>query len=148
MAAAPVLAVTARADGRHIYPSDRLTGVRLIASLSKALAASHAKAGDLALNRAEVRLAKLLVNLAETAGQAHNGSTHIALGYSRREIAEMIGVSTETAARAHDPIGWRASREHRAELSGILPRVSSRRDRCHRRPAYRTIGRDASKACP
>jgi CRP-like cAMP-binding protein len=76
-----------------------MTGVRLIASLSKALAASHAKAGDLALNRAEVRLAKLLVNLAHSGGEARNGSTHIALSYSRREIAEMIGVSTETAIR-------------------------------------------------
>jgi CRP-like cAMP-binding protein len=76
-----------------------MTGVRLISSLSKALASSHAKAGDLALNRAEVRLAKFLVNLARTAGEARAGSTHVALDYSRREIAEMIGVSTETAIR-------------------------------------------------
>ncbi len=89
-------------------PGDRLTafvekhpmtGMRLIAALSKALAASYAKAGDLALNRAEVRLAKLLVNLARTSGEAKDGSTRVALHYSRREIAEMIGVSTETAIR-------------------------------------------------
>jgi CRP-like cAMP-binding protein len=89
-------------------PEDRLVpfvqkhpmvGIRLIASLSKALAVSHAKAGDLALNHAEVRLAKLLVNLARSEGELHNGSARIVLRYSRREIAEMIGVSTETAIR-------------------------------------------------
>jgi CRP-like cAMP-binding protein len=76
-----------------------MTGIRLIAALSKALAASHAKAADLALNRAEVRLAKLLVELARTSGQARDGATHVALDYSRRDLAEMIGVSTETAIR-------------------------------------------------
>jgi CRP-like cAMP-binding protein len=89
-------------------PADRLiafvqkhpmTGIRLIASLSKALAEARAKAGDLALNRAEVRLAKLLVGLADTAGQPQGGTTHIVLDYSRRDLADMIGVSTETAIR-------------------------------------------------
>jgi CRP/FNR family transcriptional regulator len=76
-----------------------MTGVRLIASLSEALAASHAKAGDLALNRAEVRLAKLLVKLAESGGEDREGMMHVHLPYSRREIADMIGVATETAIR-------------------------------------------------
>jgi CRP-like cAMP-binding protein len=76
-----------------------MTGVRLVAALSRALAAARRKAGDLALKRAEIRLAELLVQLARTAGEERDGGTHVTLGYSRREIAEMIGVSTETAIR-------------------------------------------------
>lgn len=83
-------------DFIQVHP---LTGVRLIAALSKSLSAARRKAGDLALKRAEIRLAELLVQLARTGGEVQNGATHVTLGYSRREIAEMIGVSTETAIR-------------------------------------------------
>lgn len=79
-----------------------LTGVRLIASLSKALAVARRKAGELALKRADARLADLLLRLADDArlGEApDNGPPCIWLTYSRRELAEMIGVSTETAIR-------------------------------------------------
>ena len=79
-----------------------LTGVRLIASLSKALAATRRKAGELALKRADARLADLLLRLADDArraADAGDGPTRIPLTYSRRELAEMIGVSTETAIR-------------------------------------------------
>ena len=83
------------------------TGVRLIAALSKELAATRRKAGELALKRADARLADLLLHLADdarhAAGNGNNGNgtapTHIPLAYSRRELAEMIGVSTETAIR-------------------------------------------------
>jgi CRP-like cAMP-binding protein len=96
-------------------PRDRLvrfierhpqTGVRLIAALSKALATTRRKAGELALKRADARLAELLLHLAgdarHAAGNSNgngNGPMHIHLAYSRRELAEMIGVSTETAIR-------------------------------------------------
>jgi CRP-like cAMP-binding protein len=76
-----------------------MTGVRLIAALSRALSAARKKAGDLALKGAEARLAELLVHLARNNGERTNGSTHFTLTYSRRELAEMIGVSTETAIR-------------------------------------------------
>lgn len=78
------------------------TGVRLIAALSKALAATRRKAGELALKRADARLADLLLRLAAHAPHAAGngaGPPRIALTYSRRELAEMIGVSTETAIR-------------------------------------------------
>jgi CRP-like cAMP-binding protein len=79
------------------------TGVQLMASLSKELAATRRKAGELALKRADARLADLLLRLADDAhraeGGARNGSGRIPLTYSRRELAEMIGVSTETAIR-------------------------------------------------
>jgi len=76
-----------------------MAGVKLIAALSKALSAARRKAGDLALKRAEVRLAELLVGFAARGGETRDGSTHVTLAYSRREIAEMLGVSTETAIR-------------------------------------------------
>jgi CRP-like cAMP-binding protein len=76
------------------------TAVRLIAALSKALAEARRKAGDLALKRADARLADLLLRLAREA--PHGGDNSVArirLTYSRRDLAEMIGVSTETAIR-------------------------------------------------
>lgn len=79
------------------YP---MTGVRLIAALSKSLSSARRKVRSLALKGAESRLADLLLQLAAAAGEhTDSGSTRVALGYSRREIAEMIGVSTETAIR-------------------------------------------------
>jgi CRP-like cAMP-binding protein len=79
------------------YPS---AGMRLIAALSKALAAARRKAGDLALKGAEHRLATLLVELLDESGAADgNGHAELTLGHSRRELAEMIGVSPETAIR-------------------------------------------------
>jgi CRP-like cAMP-binding protein len=81
-----------------------LTGVRLIASLSKSLAAARRRAGELALKRADARLADLLLRLAHDlprgdAPSNGNGPPRIRLTYSRRQLAEMIGVSTETAIR-------------------------------------------------
>ena len=75
--------------------------VRLIATLSKALAGARRKAGELALKRADARLADLLLRLAEESRRAGptTGPTRVRLVYSRRELAEMIGVSTETAIR-------------------------------------------------
>jgi CRP/FNR family transcriptional regulator len=78
------------------------TAVRLVATLSKALGGARRKAGELALKRADARLAELLLRFADDAnrdGAAGNGPTRIRLTYSRRELAEMIGVSTETAIR-------------------------------------------------
>jgi CRP/FNR family transcriptional regulator len=68
--------------------------VRLVAALSKALAAARRRARDLALKGAESRLAGLLEQLANG-----DGEPRVSQGYSRREIAEMIGVSPETAIR-------------------------------------------------
>lgn len=77
--------------------------IRLIAALGKALATSRRKAGDLALKRADARLANLLLHLADGAhnGEAPigDGTMRVPLDYSRRDLAEMIGVSTETAIR-------------------------------------------------
>jgi CRP-like cAMP-binding protein len=78
------------------------TAVRLVATLSKALAAARRKAGELALKRADARLADLLLRLAAEPrgdGVGGDGPARIRLTYSRRELAEMIGVSTETAIR-------------------------------------------------
>lgn len=81
-----------------------ITGVRLIAALSKALSAARKKVRDLALKPAKTRLAELLVQLARAAEDPErNGPTRVTLAYSRRELAEMIGVSTETAIRL---LGW------------------------------------------
>jgi CRP/FNR family transcriptional regulator len=91
-------------------PRDRLVrfverhpdvAVRLIATLSKALAGARRKAGELALKRADARLADLLLRLAEESRRtgATTDPTRVRLVYSRRELAEMIGVSTETAIR-------------------------------------------------
>ena len=78
-------------------------GIRLIATLSRALAATRRKAGELALKRADSRLADLLLRLGEAAWHgtelANGNGRHIRLAYSRRELADMIGVSTETAIR-------------------------------------------------
>jgi CRP-like cAMP-binding protein len=79
-----------------------MTGVRLIASLSKALAATRRKAGELALKRADARLAELLLHLADEAEPVDGTGkkrARVRLTYSRRDLAEMIGVSTETAIR-------------------------------------------------
>ena len=76
-----------------------MVGVRLIAALSSALAAARRKVRELALKRAEGRLAELLLQLIEGGSAPAIKGTRIALGYSRRELAEMIGVSTETAIR-------------------------------------------------
>jgi CRP/FNR family transcriptional regulator len=81
------------------YPK---TGVRMLATLSRALAMTRRKAGELALKRADARLADLLLRLGDATihtAEAGNGPTHIRLAYSRRDLAEMIGVSTETAIR-------------------------------------------------
>jgi CRP/FNR family cyclic AMP-dependent transcriptional regulator len=78
------------------------TAVRLVAILGRALAAARRKAGELALKRADARMAELLLGLAGDAardGAAGKGPIRIRLAYSRRELAEMIGVSTETAIR-------------------------------------------------
>lgn len=75
------------------------TAVRLVATLSQALAAARRRAGELALKRADARLADLLLRFAAEATPTDAGSTRIRLAYSRRELAEMIGVSTETAIR-------------------------------------------------
>lgn len=82
----------------HGHPA---TAVRLVAALSQALAATRRKAGELALKRADARLAELLLRFADDAPHATggNGPRRIRLAYSRRELAEMIGVSTETAIR-------------------------------------------------
>jgi CRP-like cAMP-binding protein len=79
-----------------------LTGVRLIAELSRTLAHTRRKAGELALKRADARLAELLVRLAADVRRTNgmgSGPIRIPLTYSRRDLAEMIGVSTETAIR-------------------------------------------------
>ena len=78
------------------YPK---AAVRLVATLSRALAGVRRKAGELALKRADARLAELLLHFADDAGGASGGPTRIRVEYSRREIAEMVGVSTETAIR-------------------------------------------------
>lgn len=76
------------------YPA---TGVRLIEALSRELALARRKVRDLALKRAESRLAALLIQLATA--QVGTAGNDLELAYTRREIAEMIGVSTETAIR-------------------------------------------------
>ncbi|MCC6766270.1 MAG: Crp/Fnr family transcriptional regulator [Deltaproteobacteria bacterium] len=78
------------------------TSIQLVATLSRALAATRRKAGELALKRADARLADLLLRLGD--GACHDADTNdapplIRLTYSRRELADMIGVSTETAIR-------------------------------------------------
>lgn len=78
------------------------TSVQLVATLSRALAATRRKAGELALKRADARLADLLLRLDDGAcrdADANGTPRLIRLGYSRRELADMIGVSTETAIR-------------------------------------------------
>ncbi|MCC6850632.1 MAG: Crp/Fnr family transcriptional regulator [Deltaproteobacteria bacterium] len=79
------------------------TSMQLIATLSRALAATRRKAGELALKRADARLADLLLRLGDGAcddADANDGAPRlIRLTYSRRELADMIGVSTETAIR-------------------------------------------------
>lgn len=75
--------------------SDPLMGARLIEALSRELALARRRAGDLALKRADSRLATLLLQLAG----AHSSAESLRLEYSRGELAEMIGVSTETAIR-------------------------------------------------
>jgi CRP/FNR family transcriptional regulator len=75
-----------------------MVAVRLIAALSRALAAARRKAGELALKRAEGRLADLLMRLAHAEPNGNAGA-RVTLAYSRRDLAEMIGVSTETAIR-------------------------------------------------
>src|SRR5262245_52283164 len=78
------------------------TAVRLVATLSKALAGVRRTAGELALKRADARLAELLLRFADDGrrdGTTGNGPIRIRLSYSRREVADMIGVSTETAIR-------------------------------------------------
>jgi CRP-like cAMP-binding protein len=76
------------------------TGVGLVAALSQELAATRRKAGELALKRADARLAELLLRLSEDArATAGAEPPRFRLDYSRRELAEMIGVSTETAIR-------------------------------------------------
>jgi len=80
----------------QLYP---MSGVRLIAALSKSLSIARRKVRGLALKQAENRLAELLIQLAGSASDGANGQKRIKLDYTRREIAEMIGVSTETAIR-------------------------------------------------
>lgn len=78
------------------------TGLRLVASLSRALADTRRKAGELALKRADARMADLLLRLsdgAEQTSEAGKTRVRIHIAYSRRDLAEMIGVSTETAIR-------------------------------------------------
>lgn len=80
----------------QIHP---MTGVRLVAALSRSLSAARRKVRSLALKRAESRLADLLIDLAGAVSEGNQKDQRIVLGYSRRELAEMIGVSTETAIR-------------------------------------------------
>jgi CRP/FNR family transcriptional regulator len=77
-----------------------LTGVHLIAALSRALGSAHRKVRTLALKRAENRMAELLLELvAETGTAAADGTQRLTIPYSRRELADMIGVAPETAIR-------------------------------------------------
>jgi CRP-like cAMP-binding protein len=111
-------------------PRDRLvrfverhptTGLQLVASLSRALAAARRKAGELALKRADARLADLLLRLGEGAcreARAGKGPARIRLPYSRRELAEMIGVSTETAIRLLGKL--KGSRMIAIEADGVV----------------------------
>jgi CRP-like cAMP-binding protein len=77
------------------------TSIQLVATFSRALAATRRKAGELALKRADSRFADLLLRLGNAACHERDvdGHPHIRLDYSRRELADMIGVSTETAIR-------------------------------------------------
>jgi CRP-like cAMP-binding protein len=76
------------------YP---MTGVRMLEALSRELALARRKVRDLALKRADSRLAALLLQLA--GGNDAPSAKQLRLEYTRRELAEMIGVSTETAIR-------------------------------------------------
>ncbi len=78
----------------HAHPA---TGVRLLQALSRELATARRKVRDLALKRAESRLAALLLQLAR--GDSDDQPEPMRLRHTRRELAEMIGVSTETAIR-------------------------------------------------
>lgn len=79
------------------YP---MAGVRLIGALGQALGSARRKVRELALKRAEGRLAELLMRLGGIgSAPPENGASRVVLAYSRRELAEMIGVSTETAIR-------------------------------------------------
>ncbi|GIW39807.1 MAG: hypothetical protein KatS3mg076_0384 [Candidatus Binatia bacterium] len=69
------------------------TALHMLEALSHELALARRKVRDLALKRADSRLAALLLHLLEP------GTEKIRLEYTRREIAEMVGVSTETAIR-------------------------------------------------
>lgn len=89
-------------------PRERLEGfmrrhpeaaLRIVAALSRELAAARRKVHELALKGAEARLAALLLQLARAAGGLLTPGTRLQLGFGRREIAAMIGVSTETAIR-------------------------------------------------
>ena len=77
------------------YPTG---GIRLVAALSRELAAARRKVRDLALKGAESRLATLLVEWARAQGELAPG-TRLQVGYTRRSLGEMVGVSTETAIR-------------------------------------------------
>lgn len=74
--------------------TDPFLAVRLVEALSHELALARRKACDLALKRADSRLASLLLQLTDPSSPAPQD-----LDYSRRDLAEMIGVSTETVIR-------------------------------------------------
>ena len=77
-----------------------MTGVHLIAALSRAVGSAHRKVRTLALKRAENRMAELLLELADATGTAAaDGTQRLTIPYSRRELADMIGVAPETAIR-------------------------------------------------
>lgn len=77
------------------YPASALS---LIETMSRELASTRRKVRDLALKKAESRLAGLLLQLSGNQATPHDLSAS-QVRWRRRDLAEMIGVSTETAIR-------------------------------------------------
>ena len=76
----------------HFLKAHPGSALRLIELLSLELANARRKVRDLALKKAESRMAALLIELSANGGAPR-------LRWRRRDLAEMIGVSTETAIR-------------------------------------------------
>lgn len=74
-----------------------ILALKLIEALGRTLAATRIKARDLALKKAESRLAGLLLQLSAGEGASDGDETQVR--WRRRDLADMIGVSTETAIR-------------------------------------------------
>jgi CRP/FNR family transcriptional regulator len=78
----------------HSHPE---TAVRFLGALSRELALARRKVRELALKRADSRLAGVLLDMSDDRERSARDTLELRL--TRRELAEMIGVSTETAIR-------------------------------------------------
>ncbi len=89
----------ARPHYRALLRSVPALALLIIERLAERLQQAHQAIRDLAIERAEARVGRLLFKLADKVGIPTAGGTRLGLQLTRQEVADMVGCTLETAIR-------------------------------------------------